>query len=340
MNESPTLPPRFPLQSFGDAVMGVVRQMDDEASGQWNDLPTGLNFYGGHFRPQLKKPPTETSWTRRLEQLLPLVGFPARREFRYPHSEECCDSLVMMDDGSTMWLETKGAWKKYWQDKRKEGTYWSYLLHPLVSGLGAKDHTAALDLCKLSALRRPHADHIGLLLLGFDADSSPMDADVDRFVDLARLSDGPWSSCSASWSDCYRPGCGVKAWLWHRPVAGLDADAAALPRVPLPTSAMETEWSDYQRAARVFKWFLDAEIMWGRYFYWETPIAHVLRQPMTSEFVAKAGAAVRQAERQRGKYNAMNYLDPARFAGLLECVRDTITDGVRERGAKTWEVQG
>ena len=323
---------RTPLPSFENAVLRVVRQMDDEANGQWKGSPTGLNFYGGPLRPECIKPPNETSWTRRIKQLLPLAGFPTRREFPYPYSDECCDSLVMLDDGSTIWLETKGAWKKYWQDQRNEGIYWSYLLHPLVSGLGEKDHTAALDLRKLSVLRRPHADFIGLLLLGFDADNSPMDADVEWLVDLAGLSHEPWSNSATGWSDPYRPSCGVKAWLWHRPVTGTDADAEALPRISLPPVAADTEWPARDRAARVFKWYFDTEILGGKHFYWRSPIAHVLRLPTTSEFVVKAGDAVRKAERRRGRYNAKNYLDPARFALLLDCVQRALEDGRREGG--------
>jgi len=79
----------------------------------------------------------------------------------------------------------------------------------------------------------------------------------------------------------------------------------------------------------VFKWFLDTEILGGRSFYWESPVAYVLRQPVTNEFSLKVSTAVRRAEWRRGKYNARNYLDQARFAGLLECVIGAINDGVR-----------
>ena len=320
---------RSPLSTFEDALFRALRLMDEEACKTWKGSTTGLNFYGGHFRPNLVKPPTETSWTRRLEQLLPLFGFPARREFPYPHSSESCDSLVMLEDGSSLWLETKGAWKKYWQDKGKEGIYWSYLLHPLVPNLSVKDHTAALDIQKLNALRRPRADFVGLLLLGFDADDSPMDTDVSRFVELAGLGSPPWSARSTRWADRYRrkPPCGVKAWLWHRPVESFgDADELNQ-QITIPSSPADAAWPNRPRAARIFKWFMDAELIQDKTFRWGMPIGHLLRLPATSEFVVKAGDALRKSELRYGKYSVRNYLDPARFDGLLVSIREIICRG-------------
>jgi hypothetical protein len=304
--------------------------MDEEASKTWKGSPTGLNFYGGHYRPHLIKPPTETSWTRRFEQLLPLFGFPARREFPYHHSNESCDSLVMLEDGSSLWLETKGAYKKYWQDLGKEGIYWSYLLYPLDPKLSAKHHTAALDLKKLSALRRPRADFVGLLLLGFDADDSPMDTDVSRFVELAGLGSPPWSARSTGWADGYRARRGVKAWLWHRPVQSFgDADVVNQ-QITIPPSPADAAWPDRLRAARIFKWFMDAELIQGKAFRWEMPIGHLLRLPATRELVVNAGVALRKSELRHGKYHVRNYLDPARFDGLLVSIREIIGRGEAE----------
>ncbi|HZL36031.1 MAG TPA: hypothetical protein VFC78_12015 [Tepidisphaeraceae bacterium] len=323
------------LAAFEQALLRAIRLMDQEACKLWNNRPTGLSFYGAHFRPNLTRPPTETSWTRRLEQLLPLFGFPTRREFRYPDSGESCDSLVMLEDGSTLWLETKGAWKKYWQDEGKEGTYWSYLLHPLAPNLGKKDHTAALDLRKLSSLRRPQADFVGLLLLGFDGDNSPMDPDVSHFMELASLGRAPWSTCSAGWADQYRVGCGVKTWLWHRPVESINTADEPTHPIIVPSATEDTTWADFPRADRILRWFLEAELLQGERFRWEMPIGHLLRLPAATEFVVKAGNLLRKSERRFGKYDARNYLSHQRFDALLASLRDIIARGVHEQWSVT-----
>jgi hypothetical protein len=123
MTESVASPqPVFPSPALEDALFRAVQEMDREAcTRSRKGAPTGLNYYGAYFRPNLVRPPSETSWTRRLEQLLPLYGFPTRREFPYSHSDERCDSLIMLEDGSNFWLESKGAWKKYWEDQGKKG---------------------------------------------------------------------------------------------------------------------------------------------------------------------------------------------------------------------------
>src|SRR5262245_55555802 len=97
--------------SVADAILRALRQMDDEACTPKGGYPTGLAWYGGHFRPECKRPPTETSWTRRLEQLLPTYGFPTKREVCYPYKGSLkCDNVITLADGSKLWLENKGAW--------------------------------------------------------------------------------------------------------------------------------------------------------------------------------------------------------------------------------------
>jgi hypothetical protein len=204
---------------FAKALFKALRLMDREACCTPDGDPTGLSWYGGFFRPECSKPPTETSWTRRLEQLLPTYGFPTEREVCYPHNPRLkCDNVVTLPGGARLWLENKGAWRDYWTENGGLGIYRSYLLHPLVPGLDPKTHTVPLDLKKLSHLRRPAADYIGFLLLGFDTAKDPMDADVARLIRLARLDRSPWVQASTGWRDRYRRGRRVLVWLWCRPV--------------------------------------------------------------------------------------------------------------------------
>jgi len=208
------------MTSIADAVFKAIRKMDDEACSPNDGEPTGLSWYGGYFRPQCSRPPTETSWTRRLAQLLPKYGFPTKREVSYPNAPSLrCDNVIQVAGGGKLWLENKGAWKDYWIQKKNEKIYRSYLLHPLVPGLDqTKTHTVPLDLQKLYSLRRPEADYIGFLLLGFDSEDAPMDADVEELVRLAGLRRSPWTQATTGWQDRYRPRCRVLAWLWQRPV--------------------------------------------------------------------------------------------------------------------------
>ena len=85
------------------------------------------------------------------------------------------------------------------------------MLHPLIAGLDeSKTHTVPLDLKKLSRLSKTDAAFVGVLLVGFDSDAAPMDADVAELVMLAGLDAEPWKSAANDWQDFYRPGCRVR----------------------------------------------------------------------------------------------------------------------------------
>jgi hypothetical protein len=208
------------METVANALFATLRQMDKEACGQYHGFPTGLNFYGGHRRPELKRPPTETSWTQRLAELLPDHGFPTQAEVHYPSKPRWkCDDVLTLPTGGKLWLEVKGAWKKYWMDRDKLRIFHSYLLyHPDASGMDPKSHTVPLDLDKLSTLTREHAEAIGMLLLGFDSVDDPMDDDVSRLVNFSKLDRKPWCAFSTSWPDPSRKGERIAIWYWQRPV--------------------------------------------------------------------------------------------------------------------------
>ena len=207
------------VKRFADAVFQALQKMDAEAVPGERGL-TGLNWYGGHARPDLKRPQTEPSWSRRLAELLPDSGLPARAEVCYPRHTGVqggfCDVVATLPNKTDLWLEIKGSWPLYWG--RKNGVYRSYLFHPLLPGLGDKSHTVPLDIEKLRVLRHEDASHCGLLLLGFDSDGDPMDADVAELVQLAGLVQPPWATCTRSWKAVNRPGENVKCWMWVRAV--------------------------------------------------------------------------------------------------------------------------
>ncbi len=195
-----------------------LHQMDTEAITVRNGSRTGLSWYGGHARPDLKKPRTEPEWSNRLAALLTDAGMPTNAEVAYPAKPRTrCDLVVQCDDAS-IWIEVKGAWRSYWAKQGGLWIYRSYLLHPLVGGLDAsKTHTAPLDLAKLESLTPKDCDAVGLLLIGFDEPGDPMDADVADLEQRAGLH-GDWSRFSHVWPDAHRPGYDVKAWFWCRAV--------------------------------------------------------------------------------------------------------------------------
>ena len=207
------------MNTFAKTLFTSLHQMDTEASTTFKGSPTGLNFYGGYFRPSLKRPPSETSWTRRLNELLPIAGYPTKAEVYYPGSKQRCDNVVTMPDGGLLWLENKGAWKQYWIDNGGMGIYRSYLFHPLKPGLLAKPHTVPHDLRKLGALHKPDAQRVGYLLLGFDSATAPMEDDVRELAALAKLDAAPWTAFTTSWPDGYRSGQRIHVWLWIAEVA-------------------------------------------------------------------------------------------------------------------------
>jgi tetratricopeptide (TPR) repeat protein len=205
-----------PLPNFAAALLNAVRQMNAEATPSQAGTPTGLNYYGRHRQPAHKKPQTEPSWTQRIVELLKNAGYDVRPECNYPNIPGCypsakCDNVVTFEDGSTLWLENKGAWRKYWKDLGKLGTFHKHLRKG--------PNSAAHDIEKLSGLRKPHADYIGQLLIGFDEDSQLLERDVQDYCQAAGLSDEPWQVSSIRFPDEWRldPYEVIRAWFFWRP---------------------------------------------------------------------------------------------------------------------------
>ncbi len=161
-------------EDFSSNLFKILRKMDAEACDPCEGIATGLNNYGAHYDPTKWR--TEVSWSKRCAELWPAYGYGATAEVSYPvRPRTKCDDVVEMPNGQKLWLEIKGAWKDYWLTKNGMWFYRSYLFHPLLPDLDkSKTHTAALDIEKLRPLAPPHADYVGLLLLGFYTDDATM----------------------------------------------------------------------------------------------------------------------------------------------------------------------
>lgn len=213
------------MTSLGEVLFRLLREMDEEATTIRDGSPTGLWWFGAHVKPMQKRPKTEPCWSESLATKLRKLPLEAGSEVAYPKGrlpgkrDKKCDLVVSLPSGLRVWIEVKGSWKKWWEDRRQTRSYLSHLLHPLVPGLDAsKDHTAATDISKLSVLRKSEADAVGLLLVGFDAISNPMDSEVLRLADLGGLNTAPWRASHVYWHCTRRAGERVACWFWWRPV--------------------------------------------------------------------------------------------------------------------------
>ena len=175
---------------------------------------TGLRDYGRHARQDTSKPQCEPEWSKRLAELLNAVGIPTATEVPYPGQRTRRDLQLQFNETESITIEVKGAWSDYWGRSNK--LYRTYLLHPLIPNLDAsKDHTVPFDLLKLSSLRSPETNHIGLLLIGFELPDDPMDDDVETLKSLANLA--AWTESSDAWESKTVPGQRIRCWFWHLP---------------------------------------------------------------------------------------------------------------------------
>lgn len=120
-------------KTLATTLFELLRQMDQEATTVCNGHPTGLQDYGRHARPELRRPQNEPEWSKRLARLLTERGLPSEAEVKYPADpRKKCDVVVTLGPQQRLWIELKGAWRDYWQRQGSLYLYRSYLLHPLV----------------------------------------------------------------------------------------------------------------------------------------------------------------------------------------------------------------
>jgi hypothetical protein len=202
------------IDRIAPEITRCLRFMDNEANlkamfkGQedWTGLYWYSGFSGVHG--------SEKPWTKRLPIVLKeQAGIECRSEVCYPGTRKRCDLVLDLPDGSTLWLEVKGAWREWWAKKGSLAMYRSYLLAPHVPSV-SRSHSAVQDVTKLKWALPPHADYVGLLIVGFDSADDPMDQDIVDLGQYTGLNDKPWASYHEHWDDPYRPGNRVRCWLW------------------------------------------------------------------------------------------------------------------------------
>jgi hypothetical protein len=203
------------IHRFVHDLLSSLMLMEQESVPHPSGQTTGLNYYGLYRNPDQVKPQTEPCWTKRLNELFLERGYQSQAEVQYPVAPAAgrrwmCDNVVTLADGTRVWLENKGAWKDYWSELGNVGKFLTYL--------NGDDKSASHDLQKLASLPKADADYVALLLVGFDLASDSMEEQVRAFA-LDRKLVTEWQEASIHWSDRWRPGHRVHAWVWWKETA-------------------------------------------------------------------------------------------------------------------------
>lgn len=208
------------IDQVGPHLFRFLRLMDAEAvTMSAPDVPTGLGGYGKHARQDITRPQNELEWSRRLAALFRLDGIECETERPYSQvvagfKRQRLDLWVKLDGSQSIAIEIKGAWSDYWG--RQSRIYRCYLLFPLIAGTDAsKTHTVPHDLQKLQLVHSPEADHVGMLLIGFESADDSMVPDVKELIDAAGLH--TWAEQTDTWESPTDPARIVRCWFWHRP---------------------------------------------------------------------------------------------------------------------------
>lgn len=152
------------------------------------------------------------SWL--LATRLEASGCSVIREHQYPGTREECDLVITLSTDTRVWVEVKHAWKSWFNCDCTTGAssaYKGYLF-------GDASHKgAAHDFDKLETVASPHAQWIGVLLIGWDSNSRPMYGDVQELVRQKELVKRGWSlAASRRWADRRNPAFGIATWFWMR----------------------------------------------------------------------------------------------------------------------------
>lgn len=188
-----------------------LRAMDVEAVPLPTGTPVGLWWYARHRRRDEALPKNcrnEEDWSRKLKELLDGEGMPTVTERFYPRPpKRRCDLVIAWPEVGRLWLEVKGAWRH----NNSRGT---------VKNSAYRKHldAAADDLGKIGSLDTTVADHVGVLLVGFDTSTDPIPPDDVDVVRHGSRTTG-WVEHYEQWDDLYRPNGRVRVWLWLRRAA-------------------------------------------------------------------------------------------------------------------------
>jgi hypothetical protein len=215
------------IHNFAAEVFAHLRAIDAEAVARQDGLPTGVRWYCGHVNPRMSLDETacvEDLWSDRLAALLREHGRDAVNQCHYPRTARRCDLVVNDSQKGRFWIEVKGEWREWIVRPghvKRNTSYRKYLI------------STANDVDKLLLLRRPDADWIGLLVLGFDRPQEPI-LDADLKVIRSRM-DAAWQESYDEWEDQQWVGFRVRTWFWWRPVD--QGAASGRPSGPASTDA-------------------------------------------------------------------------------------------------------
>ncbi len=258
-----------------------LRQMDREATNrsyyQGVEYPTGLREYALHVNPNRnpnrtpRNVPYEEAMTNRLAELIEQSGLSVETYPRYPSGEEG-DLLVHLSDGSSLWIEMKGAWV--------------YNLHPTVNPnpnyrkhLTSPSEGLAKDFFKVQGAS---ATYVGILLIGFETDGYRIWAgDIAALKQNANYGAHAWSEHTDEWSDNILQGSKVRVWFWWRRLAEAGSGDADALHEPIATSASastapneeekpSSNLSLEEMVARVRRRIIQNHERHGENWYWET----------------------------------------------------------------------
>lgn len=145
----------------------------------------------------------EEDWSRRLKELMRDEGIAANCEEWYPAPpKRRCDLVIQWPDLGRIWLEAKGAWR---HEDANGG----------VKNRNFRKHlrAAADDLNKLLTVGPANADHIGMLLVGFDTTEEPI-TEEDIELIKSRCVRRDWIEQQSVWPDANRRHGRIRLWLW------------------------------------------------------------------------------------------------------------------------------
>jgi hypothetical protein len=206
------------VADLGIHLIENVRKIDLSCSRKMHGVENGLCNIDRQFKADVAEgiypaPPRSVKVEDAITWLLSLslpVSLHASLWTKYPNSRKTCDLVVTLDDGSEAWIELKMGWKAWQNCDGSVGgnnpAYQKYLF-----GVPGETHSVAQDFKKLVTLA-PASAHLGALLIGFDSDSAPMEADVAKFETMYASG---WTANHVQWRDRRSTACRINCWFWH-----------------------------------------------------------------------------------------------------------------------------
>lgn len=153
-------------------------------------------------------------------------------ELRYP-AGGFCDLIVNPDTSDAVWIECKTAYRQHLAESIPGSQYrYNYDGADCYDPgrgknswvQGVRDIREAVR--KLLTLRPTDAEYVGVLLLGFDKETSPlMNDDLDELLPqcLDQWNSAHGGKDGVTWNDSYpvrrERGFRERVWFWYRPIA-------------------------------------------------------------------------------------------------------------------------